>query len=412
MVIENINKYLFEKIYELISNRLLDGKKIILFGLNTSSYATKTYLEENGYNIDAYIDNDERKCNEHNDIIDTDVLRIMSVQDYKSSKFVRAFSPDELLTEFDDNVVILIASKYYVQMKEQLEKLGYKEEKHIFKTADFYDLDNILKDGEWMEGLYELSIEEVKEKQLQLLERFANICDENKLRYYLCGGTLLGAIRHKGYIPWDDDIDVAMPMQDYLKFIEIAGEIKDVEAVNIYKYPNNYYNFFMRLVDKNTIMKSWEYPFLMTSGVNIDIFPLMGLPKYSDDIMKFYNKMRKLNTKFIESFIECSGNNERILNRRQNIRNTIISMMEQYLFDECEKIGYILSKYKEIEIMDRNIYSEQIEVEFENRRFKAAKGYDEYLKILFGKNYMELPSENERFTTHNFRAFYRKGENI
>ena len=87
-------------------------------------------------------------------------------------------------------------------------------------------------------------------------------------------------------------------------------------------------------------------------------------------------------------------------------------MMEKYNFDTSEKIGYLLSKYKEVEIMDRNIYSEQIEVEFEGRKFKAAQGYDEYLKIMFGENYMELPPESERFTTHNFRAFCRKGEKI
>lgn len=82
MTIENINDYLFEKINKLILNKSLYGKKIVLFGLNTSSYATKGFLEKKGYDIYAYIDNDEKKRNDHNDIIDMVIKREISINDY------------------------------------------------------------------------------------------------------------------------------------------------------------------------------------------------------------------------------------------------------------------------------------------------------------------------------------------
>ncbi len=408
MKIENINQYLFHKLDKLIDNGKLNDKKIVLFGLNTSSYSTKNYLEDKGYQITAYIDNDQKKLEDVNEMIDTLLPRQMSKEDYLriKDKFVRAYTPDEFLGTFIDNVVILIASKYYVQMCKQLENMGYVEEKHIIKTADFYDLNHVLTE-DWMEGLRELQGDEIRQIQLQILEYLKKVCKENELRYYLCGGSLLGAIRHKGYIPWDDDIDVAMPLPDYKKLIELLRFDNRYQLVSIYNHPDEYYNFFMRMIDTNTVMKSWEYPFLMTSGVNIDIFPLFGMPDNNKEIDYFYNRIRNLNTRFIESYIEFSKETPELLKERAKLRKRIVDMMEQYPFDESERIGYLLSKYREKEIMSRSIYDKMIEVPFENSEFSIASGHIEYLEIIFG-DYMKLPSKTDQFTTHNYRAFMKE----
>ena len=112
---------------------------------------------------------------------------------------------------------------------------------------------------------------------LEILDEFARICDENNLNYFLHGGTLIGAVRHKGFIPWDDDIDVAMPRKDYEKFIDI---FYNLENTNYYilsdRSPENtsyYYNPFFKLCKKGTVfadksIKPDEY-----SGIYIDIFP-------------------------------------------------------------------------------------------------------------------------------------------
>ena len=139
---ENINKYMFQKIDELLKNGSLNNKKIVLFGLNTSSYAAKEYLETRQMKVFAYVDNDRRKIEEMNDFIEDVLPRHMRGSSYKteSENLVKAYYPETLLGKFDDGYAILIASKYYVQMKEQVQRMGYIEKKRIYQSVDLYGL--------------------------------------------------------------------------------------------------------------------------------------------------------------------------------------------------------------------------------------------------------------------------------
>lgn len=403
---ENINKYMFQKIDELLKNGSLNNKKIVLFGLNTSSYAAKEYLETRQMKVFAYVDNDRRKIEEMNDFIEDVLPRHMRGSSYKteSENLVKAYYPETLLGKFDDGYAILIASKYYVQMKEQLQKMGYIEKKHIYQIVDFYGLDEQI--GEYQAGIEyrEMTADEVRQVQLDILKQVKKICTEQGLRYYLCGGTLIGAVRHKGYIPWDDDIDVIMPYQDYLKFINyIDKNSKEYAILSPYNNSDKCFTFFARMIKNNTIMKWWEYPFLMTSGVSIDIFALSGLPEREDEIQYFYNKVRRLNTKFISSFLKMNPDEEAEKKRREMIRMEILSMLEQYQFDTSKK-AFCISKYKEKEILPTALYKETQRMLFEGEEYNVAAGYDIYLKSLYG-DYMKLPPENQRTGCHSYRAY-------
>ena len=236
------------------------------------------------------------------------------------------------------------------------------------------------------------------------MDEVKRVCEQNNLRYYLCGGTLLGAIRHKGYIPWDDDIDVIMPYQDYLKFIEIID--KDNEHYTIlspYTNKEQCFTFFARMIHNDTFMKWWEYPFLMTSGVSIDIFALSGLPDSEDEIRFYYNKVRRLNTKFISSYLKLSYNDNDEIQAREKIRSEILEMLERYRFDDSKK-AFCITKYKEKDILPTSIYDKTIKVNFEDRIYDAAGGYDIYLKSLYG-DYMKLPPVNQRTGCHNYKAY-------
>ena len=125
--------------------------------------------------------------------------------------------------------------------------------------------------------------EELKTIQLDLLQKTADFCEQNGLRYFLCGGTLLGAIRHKGYIPWDDDIDIAMPRPDYDRFCMTFNQPNSVYRVkSLFTHPN-YICAFAKVYDNRTLLKELHYKGIHF-GVYIDILPVDGV-KDSAQIM-------------------------------------------------------------------------------------------------------------------------------
>ena len=125
----------------------------------------------------------------------------------------------------------------------------------------------------------ELTIEELKEVELNILKDVAKFCEINKIQYFLCGGTLLGAIRHKGFIPWDDDIDIAMPRADYERFFKLYNGNNSRYKADSLENNNNWHMSFGRVGDINTVL----YEHTLKNKYKkyhafIDIFPVDGLP--------------------------------------------------------------------------------------------------------------------------------------
>lgn len=264
----------------------------------------------------------------------------------------------------------------------------------------------------------EIQFEEMKKIELNILIYFTEVCEENNLRYYLGGGTLLGAVRHKGFIPWDDDIDVMMPRPDFQKLLSLSI---NNENYNIIKPGTaGYYYNFAKLVDTRTILEEKGIKRIDGLGVYIDIFPLDGMPETPDARKKRFKELNSIrkrinNTCLLRPKFHRNPfaylNACRIYNSNKNI--DLSSLQKKYLdsalknsFDDSEFVFAAGGAYGARDIFPEKWFEKEIELQFENLSVKAFNGYDLYLTQLYG-DYMTLPPEDKRVTPHHTIVYFK-----
>lgn len=266
----------------------------------------------------------------------------------------------------------------------------------------------------------QLTVNELKKMELDTLEFFHEFCEVNNLKYWLTAGSLLGAVRHKGFIPWDDDIDVAMPREDYMKLIRIFPK----EGRNGKKLLTPYTDAkspitFGKLYDENTVKKDrevkeeyWNY------GVDIDIFPWDFAPEKLQELNAFYRKQyflfkiflgivgqpRKEKNKTKECLKRVYMSTCKVLSNMKLLDARKIALKMNENASKCPKSGCLCSSMQPLGLNVRgyahtSCFDELILADFEDHRFFIPKGYDEVLSNLYG-NYMEFPPESARVTHH------------
>lgn len=264
---------------------------------------------------------------------------------------------------------------------------------------------------------------EIKRIQLGLLKGLHEYCSAHGLKYYMAAGTLIGAVRHKGFIPWDDDIDVVMLRDDYDKLLKGFNNDSTNYKIISNEIDREYKYGFIKLYDARTVCLEGEKKKKANQiGVNIDVFPLDYL---GDD----YNAAVKL-LKKIEKYTWIIDKKNIVYKKRNPIKQALYAISRLtvvfsyrwlynkiYCIIETQKIEnqstyigeVVLYSKGEKEVLERSWFSDRVLMEFEGEQFYAPIGYNEYLERLFG-NYMELPPEEERITHHYYKAFWRNLE--
>ena len=258
----------------------------------------------------------------------------------------------------------------------------------------------------------EIHLEELKTIQLDLLQKTADFCENNGLRYFLCGGTLIGAIRHKGYIPWDDDIDIAMPRPDYDRFVKIFNKPENYYQVANLDVSPNYTNAFAKVYDNRTVLKELYYS--GETGVNIDVFPTDGVKEVSQ-IRKIMLLHKLLNTKeanyykrsLSKMLINTFGKLLLLPFSARRIARWIDNEARKYSFGSLPTAGVISNPIGLGEMVDKSVFDSDIYQEFEGRKYRIPVGYDTWLRSIYG-DYMQLPPEEDRVTHHTFEAWWKE----
>lgn len=264
-----------------------------------------------------------------------------------------------------------------------------------------------------------ISLEEMKQIELELLKKIDKICKEANVQYYLAGGTLLGAVRHQGFIPWDDDIDLIMKRRDYEKLKEYMKnhEKKGIQLLS-YDITEGYYYPFMKIVDTTTVLIEHNVkPYSM--GVYIDIFPIDGFPSN-----KFIGKLHFSKIMFYRKSLSMYQVPEFHTNMRyfkflkkwwfqwsqkkgyKYLIQHIEKLATKYEYEDSKLGGCVVHGYGLPEIVSTDSYKETIYLPFEDEKFPCQKGYDEYLTGLYG-DYMKLPPKEKQVTHHHY-DLYRK----
>lgn len=255
----------------------------------------------------------------------------------------------------------------------------------------------------------------IQQKSLELLDYFKAICDENGLRFYLCGGCCIGAVRHKGFIPWDDDVDVFMPRKDYERLAQLWNSVADTAHYSYVRTTKTHYTRLMHCAindNRTTFIKERQKDLDTWHGIRLEIIPLDGCPS-----SRFKRKMQLMWALIYQIYNvqeppTSKGRAANIIGRlmlavvpfkswRYAVWRLAEKRMSRFDFDKSEKITELVTRYQYmVNEYPAEAFKDSVMMEFEGRKMPLPCGYDTYLKMAF-KDYMTLPPVEERVPKHD-----------
>lgn len=301
----------------------------------------------------------------------------------------------------------------------KLEAIGFKSATNIDDSLRFaflskldkkYDIQSVFYNNE-----YDGKLDRIKNIELKVLKEVDKICRDNNIKYFLSGGSMLGAVRHKGMIPWDDDIDIAMLREDYKKFKEICKDnLSEEFKYQTFENKDGYHFFFDKITNKNTYYATkYSDEFDMLKGVSLDIFVFDKTAETS-----FKQKLHYKRLMLIRRMMNVRWKNRARKGKMYILSKMLLPILRLRSMDSYSKSydkvvrayenndsSFVLppaTDEKYVGSMPLDWFSEVKEIEFEGIKTFIPVGYDNYLKLWYGEDYMKLLPLCEQKSSHDY----------
>mgnify|MGYP004474525941 CR=1 FL=1 len=260
-----------------------------------------------------------------------------------------------------------------------------------------------------------IELDEQKKILVEILDYIHKICIKNNINYSLIGGSLIGAIRHQGIIPWDDDIDIILVHDEYMKLIEVLKNQQSQYKL-LYVDSKNYLYPFAKLIDTRTVLKEKKFTDIDDYGVYVDIFEYNNFP--NNNILGVIHYKKMMFYKILMGRCSLIKNDGNLLKKAvgifakqlgiKKIINKYNKVNWQYNKKNCDRYlsnwpAYGLKK----EVQNKEWFNKYKIVKFENIEAMITEDYDNVLKTTFG-DYMQLPPEEQRVTHHDTDVYWKE----
>ena len=268
-----------------------------------------------------------------------------------------------------------------------------------------------------------IELKEMQQIELNLLLALDQVCKAHGLRFYLDGGTLLGAVCYDGFIPWDDDIDIKMPRPDYEKLLTLQSAFPSYVFLDAPRADHCEFTF-LKLIDTRTVLEEPHESRIKTTGVYIDILPMDGHPEAPEECKKHLKKIGRLNTRFHGALSGFSGlkASSSLLSRAKGflysklyspwtVYQRLTELAKTYPYDAASQVGLLVEGDPVRERYEKSWLEPHVMMEFEGHLFPATNAAEEHLSIFYRKPISrELYYQNLPYipSAHAHRVYWKE----